>query len=150
MRPGASDYNGDGNALRIDWMRLTPYAAVSTYSSAILDASGTATWTTAAWTGATPAGTAVVLSVRTGDSPAPDASWTPFTVVTGPIDVTAGYLQYRLQLSSTRWRRPPLVNNVTIDLNANRDREDTKDTSARRRSTLSLSLRDLCVFVVPL
>jgi hypothetical protein len=116
MRPVASDYNGDGNTLRIDWMRLTPYAAASTYLSSILDASGTANWTTAAWTGATPAGTAVVFSVRTGNSPAPDGTWTPFTVVTGPIDVSAGYLQYRLQLSSTAAAQTPLVNSVTIDL----------------------------------
>jgi hypothetical protein len=116
MRPVASDYNGDGNPLRIDWMRLTPYAAASTYLSAIFDAAGPATWTTAAWTGATPAGTAVVLSVRTGNSPAPDATWTPFTAVTGPFDTTAGYLQYRLQLSSTAAGQTPMVNDVTIDL----------------------------------
>jgi hypothetical protein len=53
---------------------------------------------------------------RTGNSPAPDGTWTPFTVVTGPIDVSAGYLQYRLQLSSTAAAQTPLVNNVTIDL----------------------------------
>jgi hypothetical protein len=116
MRPVASDYNGDGNALRIDWMRLTPYAAASTYLSAVFDASGPATWIGAAWTGATPAGTSVVLSVRTGNTPAPDATWTAFTVVTGPFDMPASYLQYRLQLSSSAAAQTPLVNDVTITL----------------------------------
>ena len=116
MRPVASDYNGDGDALRIDWMRLTPYAAASTYLSAILDASGSAIWTTATWTGETPAGTAAVLSVRYGDSPVPDGTWTSFSVVTGSIDSTARYLQYRLQLSSSVPGQTPVVNDVTIDL----------------------------------
>ena len=79
MRPMASDYNGDGNALAIDWMRMTPYAAASTYLSGIFDASATATWIAATMSGETPAGTAVLLSVRYGDSPVPDGSWTAFT-----------------------------------------------------------------------
>jgi hypothetical protein len=117
MRPMASDYNGDGAPLKIDWMRLTPYAAASTYLSGIFDSNGGgATWIDAAWTGATPAGTAVVLSVRSGDSAVPDASWTPFTVVTGSIDTTARYLQYRLQLSSSSTGQTPVVNDVTINL----------------------------------
>ena len=116
MRPMASDYEGDGDALTIDWMRMTPYAAASAYLSGIFDATGTATWTTATWTGAAPAGTAVVLSVRSGDAAVPNATWTPFTVVTGPIDVTARYLQYRLQLSSTVSAQTPVVHDVAIDL----------------------------------
>ena len=98
-------------------MRLTPYAAASTYLSGIFDSTGGgATWTDAAWTGATPAGTAVVRSVRFGDSAVPDASWTPFTVVTGSIDSSARYLQYRLQLSSSSTSQTPVVNDVTINL----------------------------------
>jgi hypothetical protein len=116
MRPVASDYNGEGDALRIDWMRLTPYAAASTYLSGIFDHAGGATWTAATITGATPAGTAVVLSVRSGNSPAPDATWTGFTTVTGPINVTNRYLQYRLQLTTSANGQTPVVHDVTIDL----------------------------------
>jgi hypothetical protein len=116
MRPVASDYNGDGDSLKIDWMRLTPYVASSTYLSAIFDASGSATWIAATMTGQTPAGTAAVLSVRYGNSPVPDVTWTSFSVVTGPIDSTARYLQYRLQLSSSVSGQTPVVNDVTVEL----------------------------------
>ena len=37
MRPMASDYEGEGDALKIDWMRMTPYAAASTYLSGVFD-----------------------------------------------------------------------------------------------------------------
>jgi hypothetical protein len=116
MRPVASDYDGDGNRLTIDWMRLSPYASTSTYLSAIFDAATPTNWTSAAWTGTVPTGTTVTLSVRTGNSPAPDASWSGYTVVNGPMDVTAQYLQYRLQLTSTVAGQTPAVNDVTLAL----------------------------------
>jgi N,N-dimethylformamidase beta subunit-like protein/uncharacterized protein DUF4082/Big-like domain-containing protein len=116
MRPVASDYDGDGNPLTIDWMRVTPYTSTSTYLSAIFDAAGITTWTSAAWSGSTPAGTSVELAVRTGDSPLPDASWSGFIVVNGPIDVTAQYLQYRLRLTTTAAGQTPAVNDVTLVL----------------------------------
>jgi len=116
MRPVASDYDGDGNPLTIDWMRMSPYAGTSTYLSAIFDAAAVAAWNSAAWTGSTPAGTSVELAVRSGNSPAPDASWSGFVVVNGPIDVTAQYLQYRLRLTTTAAGQTPAVNDVTLGL----------------------------------
>jgi hypothetical protein len=116
MRPVASDYNGDGNALTIDWMRMTPYATASTFLSTIFDASALVTWTTAAWTGATPPGTAVDLRVRFGNTAVPDLSWTPFTIVSGPIVGVGRYLQYRVQMSTTDPRQTPVVNDVTLNL----------------------------------
>jgi len=115
MRPVASDYSGDGNALRIDWMRLTPYASTATYTSAVFDAAAAATWTAANWTGATPAGTSVVLTIRSGNSPTPDASWTAFGP-SGTINLLARYVQYRLTLATTVPGQTPVVNDVTLRL----------------------------------
>ena len=45
-----------------------------------------------------------------------EASWSGYTVVNGPMDVTAQYLQYRLQLTSTVAGQTPAVNDVTLAL----------------------------------
>jgi hypothetical protein len=115
MRPLASDYVGEGSALKIDSMRMTPYSAAATFVSGVFDAAAAVTWTSAAWTGATPPGTAVTLSVRYGSTPVPDGSWTAFTPVTGAIDGVGRYLQYRLQLSSSEFTAAPVVNDVTVN-----------------------------------
>src|SRR6185436_14147671 len=107
---------GTPHRFTIDWMRMSPYAGTSTYLSAIFDAAAVAAWNSAAWTGSTPAGTSVELAVRSGNSPAPDASWSGFVVVNGPIDVTAQYLQYRLRLTTTAAGQTPAVNDVTLGL----------------------------------
>ena len=120
LRPIVSDYSSDGNALRVDWLRLTPYAseqdgaATATFTSAVFDASALVTWTTATWTGASPPGTAVALSVRYGNTAVPDASWTLFTPVSGPINGVGRYLQYRVQMSTTDPGQTPVVNAVTL------------------------------------
>ena len=116
MRPVASDYARDGSALLIDSMRMTPYAAASTFVSGVFDAASTVTWTTAVWTGTTPPGTGVTLSVRYGSVPVPDATWTAFKTVTGPIDGVGRYLQYRLQLSTSDLTVAPVVLDVTVNL----------------------------------
>src|SRR5262249_20340413 len=105
MRPIASDYDGDGRALAVQGLDLTPYAASASFTSAVLDAASTVNWTGAAWTGTTPAGTAVVLSVRSGNTAVPDGTWTAYTVASsGTINTTGRYLQYRLDLATTDTR----------------------------------------------
>src|SRR5262249_46905047 len=78
-RPHASDYDGDGRALAVQWLHLTPYATSATFTSAVFDAAAPVNWTGAAWTGVTPTGTSVVLSVRSGNTAAPDGTWTAFS-----------------------------------------------------------------------
>jgi hypothetical protein len=115
MRPIASDYGGDGRALTVQWLHLTPYAASATFTSAVLDAGSAVSWTSAAWSGAAPAGTSVVLNVRYGDAAVPDASWTAFTpAVNGAISGSSRYLQYRLDLSTTDVKQTPVVTDVTV------------------------------------
>ncbi len=121
MRPIVSDYASDSNPVKVDWLRLTPYASLqegpglATFTSGVFDASATVTWTTATWTGATPAGTAVGLSVRNGNTPTPDASWTLFAnVVGGTLGGQSRYVQYRLILSTTDLKQTPVVTDVTV------------------------------------
>jgi hypothetical protein len=115
MRPIASDYGGDGRALTVQWLHLTPYAASGTFTSAVLDAGSTVSWASAAWSGAAPAGTSVVLNVRYGDTAVPDAAWTAFApAVNGAISGSSRYVQYRLDLSTTDVKQTPVVTDVNI------------------------------------
>ena len=58
----------------------------------------------------------MALSVRHGSTPAPDANWTLFAPVSGPINAVGRYLQYRLILSTSDLNRTPVVNDVTLNV----------------------------------
>jgi hypothetical protein len=121
LRPIASDYGHDGNALSVDWVRLAPYASLqegpgqSTFTSRVFDAAAAVTWTTATWTGTTPPGTSVALLVRYGNTPTPDAGWTLFTTVSGPLNGVSRYVQYRLSLTTTDPNQSPTVSGVSLN-----------------------------------
>ena len=72
MQPiAASDLDfGSGNIV-VDSFWLSPSATAGTFLSRVLDAGGGADWDTLSWTAATPALSALGLSVRTGDTPTP-------------------------------------------------------------------------------
>lgn len=117
MRPIVSDYLPGGAPVTVDWMRLTPYASASVFTSRVFDAIVPVNWTTASWTADLPAGTTVVLSVRTGGTAAPDGSWTSFTPVSasgGAINQTGRYAQYRLDLATSAAGQSPAVRDVTL------------------------------------
>ena len=108
MRPLVSDFSTGGGAVAIDWLRLTPYAATATFTSRVIDAGDTVTWGALSWTAALPPGTSVVMTVRTGNSPAPDASWTPFAPVAQPGGAIGGSSRCaRNTRRSCRRRIPP-------------------------------------------
>ena len=59
---------------------------------------------TATWTSAIPSGTALAVSVRTGNTATPDGTWSGFSPLTtsgAQVAATARYLQYRVTLTST-------------------------------------------------
>ena len=116
LRPVASDYDPDGSTLAVDWVRVTPYAASTTFTSAVIDEGSLVTWTTASLSASIPTGTAVAFSVRYGDTATPDAGWTPFVTVTGgTLNAQSRYMQYRLALSSTDSSKTPIVSDVTLN-----------------------------------
>jgi hypothetical protein len=104
MRPLVSDGAVGSGTLVVDWMRLSPYQASGTFTSRVFNAGGAATWTSATWSASTPAGTTLSVSVRTGDTPVPDASWSDFSPVSGSGATFASsgrYVQYRVDMATT-------------------------------------------------
>jgi len=117
MRPLASDFNPGGAELGIDWLRMGPYPASGSFDSRVLDAGENAAWGALAWDADLPAGSDVELSVRTGSTPTPDASWTAFSPLASSGDDVAGesrYLQYRAHLSSGDPGASPALTQVTV------------------------------------
>ena len=107
----------DTQNFRVDWVRMTPYAASGTFSSRIFDAGQAVTWHTLGWSADTPAGTSLALSYRTGNTPTPDGTWTSFT----PVSVSGGaltgkscYIQYAAQLATSDTTQTPVLNDVTV------------------------------------
>ena len=102
MRPLTSDFNGRSGALaRLDADESLPGSG--SFDSRAPDAGQSANWGALNWNADTPAGTGIALSVRTGNTPTPDASWSGFSPIAtgGTIRGTARYLQYRAQLTSS-------------------------------------------------
>jgi hypothetical protein len=116
MRPLASDLTVGGGSVSIDWIRMSPFAASGNFDSRVYDAGQSTTWGTFSWTSVLPTGTGVTLSVRTGDTPSPDASWTAFQQVNNgaAIGISSRYLQYRAALSTTNSLSTPQLQDVTM------------------------------------
>ena len=118
MRPGVSDFTpGDGIAVSVDWLVMTPYSSPCKFQSAVFDAGAPANWSTLSWTAIIPASTALNLSYRTGNTATPDGSWTAFTPVAssgGALAGTSRYFQYESDLSSSDLSQTPVLEDITI------------------------------------
>ena len=116
MRPLASDLTlGSGNVI-VDWMRMSPYSSSGTYTR-VLDAGSTQRWDTVSWLADVPAGTTLVVSVRTGNTPTPGTGWTSFRTITtsgGSINLRARYLQYRIQMTRTNAITTPALREISF------------------------------------
>jgi hypothetical protein len=118
MRPLASDFSAGGGTVSVDWVRVSPYAPTGNFVSRVFDASSPANWGPASWTAALPPSTSLVLSVRKGDTPVPDGSWTSFTVIQNSGDPVGGqsrYIQYRAALTTSDSNVAPALEDVTIE-----------------------------------
>jgi hypothetical protein len=118
MEPLMGDYSVGGGAVTVDWMRLTPYTNSGSYLSRVFDAGSTVTWLDAQWAASIPAGASVALSVRMGNTPTPDASWTDFVPMASSgatIGGSSRYAQYRVDLSTTNSGQTPVLQAVTLE-----------------------------------
>ena len=119
MRVIASEFNSGGPELTVDWMRMSPYPGSGTFDSRVFDA-GTgqiADWGALSWDSATPSGTGIAISVRTGDTPTPDGTWSAFTPIASPggdIPGSSRYVQYRAELTSSDPAQTPILSDVSI------------------------------------
>lgn len=117
MRPGFSDYALGAPALLVDWARMSPHPASGTFTSRVYDSGGIATWERLSWSADTPAGTAIALSVRTGDTPVPDGTWTAYQPVAASGDVVGGssrYVQYQAALSTSDPNASPALLDASL------------------------------------
>jgi sugar lactone lactonase YvrE len=103
-----------GKLLRLSAAR----AEKGTYTSDVRDAQTVAAWGTIRWQASAPAGTAVEISTRSGNTRTPDEAWSDWSAPYGDRDgspVTsprARYLQWRAVLRASR-ADAPLLTSVT-------------------------------------
>ena len=116
MSPMAAEYNSGGYSLSVDWLQMSPYLTPGTFTSRIWDAMGTADWGAPEWMVDLPAGTSLDLSVRTGDTPVPDGSWSDYTPMTTgvPLGRSSRYLQYKAVLETTDVSKTPILRQVAF------------------------------------
>src|SRR6185312_9244542 len=100
-----SGFNGSPTPpLQIDWIRLGDYVSTGTYTSKVFDAGQVVNWGQISWTASIPAGSSITVEVSTGDTAAPDASWSDWTAVTDGSqlnNLTSRYIRYRIIINST-------------------------------------------------
>ncbi len=118
LRPAATDGTVGGGVLRVDWMRMSPYAASGIYTSPIYDAGAAVVWQNASWVADVFPGSNVVVEVRTGTMAmtAAGTGWTVFRPLASgaPIAATARYAQYRITLTTTALSNTPAVKEVVL------------------------------------
>jgi hypothetical protein len=116
MRPAIVDTAAGDGALSVDWMRMTPYAASGTFTSAVFDAGDSVAWQKLTTTSTVPAGTTSTITYRTGSTPLPDETWSSFTALGtgGVMTASSRYVQYAIQMSTTAVAKTPLVQDVTV------------------------------------
>ncbi|PYR90765.1 MAG: hypothetical protein DMF84_19190 [Acidobacteria bacterium] len=117
MRPvAASDFSVGGGTVKVDWMRMTPYAAAGSLLSRVFDASAIVDWHSIQWAADQPAGTSVAISLRTGNTATPDGTWSNFAAVPAPGTLTqrSRFIQYRAELASTDPGSTPRLDDIII------------------------------------
>lgn len=136
MRPLATDYLNGGGVLKLNWMRLTPYAASGSFHSRIHDGGAIANWGNLSYTADVPSGSTLALDVRTGNTSTPDSSWTAFTAVAQGKDMpgSSRYLQYRARFTTGDRDVTPILNSVTLQYSLT---PPTPDTTAPVISALN-------------
>jgi hypothetical protein len=119
----ASDYVPGDGGLTLDWVRLGPYQATGSFHSRFFDAGQAVSWLGMTWSAATPTGTSLSMSVRMGNTPTPDASWTDFISVhsSASIGGRSRYLQYRADLTTSMGGTTPELQQVTVNYHTDPD-----------------------------
>ena len=105
LRVIASDPTTAAPVLVVDWLRVAPYAAATTFTSAVVDAGATIGWDTLSRDVVLPSGTTMTIQVRSGPNANTESgawtAWATVSATTNSITRSSRYLQYRLQFTST-------------------------------------------------
>jgi hypothetical protein len=117
MRGLAANQRLGGDPLRLEWVRISPYAPAGRFTSRVLDAGATVEWVAATWEADLPEGTGLDIGVRTGDTSPPSRDWSRWRGVAQPgepVAATSRYLQYRADLTTTDPSRTPVLRRVAV------------------------------------
>lgn len=115
MRPAMSSLSS--SPLTVDWIHVLPYSSSGTFTSRVFDAVVAKTWGAVNWNSDIPGGTALSISVRTGNTSSPDGTWTAFTPISSSGDevgVNARYIQYQAILSTTNTAISPALKDISF------------------------------------
>jgi len=121
MRALAANQRLGTEPLRIEWMRLSPYAPAGRFTSRVFDAGGPGAWEALSWDAGVPERTSLTMEVRTGDVARPGSAWSPWRPVARSGDgvgATSRYLQYRARLATTDPSWTPVLRRVRASYSA--------------------------------
>ena len=100
--------------------------SIGTFESSVFDSGYFGTfWNSISWNETLPPNTMITLSVRTGDTPTPDSTWTNWSeeiynslgsIITQPQN---RYIQYRATLISLDAKDTPILEDITINYGLN-------------------------------
>ena len=93
---------------------FTTPSSVGVLESRSLDAGGQGFWGTIAWNATVPLGTSIEVRTRTGNSPVPDGTWSPWSAAyptSGQpvVSPASRYLEYRAWLFTPNTQSPSLL-----------------------------------------
>lgn len=117
MRPMASEIDVAPGVLKLDRLTLSPFAPGGTFLSRVLDGGQARRWQAITWTSDEPEGTSVLVSMRVGATPVPDATWSPFVTYVpfaNVINAESRYAQYRADLATTAPNAAPRLESVSV------------------------------------
>ena len=120
MRALAANQRLGTEPLRIEWMRLSPYAPAGRFTSRVFDAGAPSAWHVS-WDAFVPERTKLTLEVRAGDVARPGASWSPWRPRArsgDPVGETSRYLQYRAHLTTADPSWTPALRQVRVAYSA--------------------------------
>ena len=141
LRILASDRDAGGGTVSVDGVRLQNFAPTGTFvSRPLASGPGLTAWGALAATGELEG---AGFETRTGGTPTPDGSWSPWQPL-GPGGAIAsplgGYIQYRATLSSLGGVYGARVTTVTLGLDADRVAPTTRITGLSvRRTTVTVA-----------
>jgi hypothetical protein len=101
---------------------LLARAKTGTFVSHRMDAQAMVTWDRGFWYGSVPAGATVEISVRTGSTATPDSTWSRWAPLAASGDRVVGdsrYIQYRVELTSSKGGKAPVLTAIGFTHNGN-------------------------------
>jgi hypothetical protein len=146
MRPIVSDYTADGRAVTVDSLARMIFATSGTYESNVKDAGDPrAVWGTLDSMVDTPAGTALALQTRSGNTAIPGAGWSGYEPLGagGAIkSPSARYIQYRALLSTADGRVTPSLERADLVYDIDRSGPNVEPVVVRvRGATAKVTFR---------